>query len=122
MKKLAMAALLTAFSTPALATSLSWGGEVDAGYNVDTEVMDVTLTPELNYGLSEMTVLSLSSDLTVWNSDTEVNIGDYLDDLPTLEFGVDHDLGNGTALYGEMSYDLEAEERGDITVGVTFNF
>jgi len=120
LKKLATVAALA--TSPAYAESaLSWGGELDSQYNIDSEVMSITLTPEVSYALSGNT-FSLSSDLTVWNSGTEFWVLDHQDDLPTLDFEVERDLSENAEIYGKISYDLEDKERGDIAVGVSFSF
>lgn len=117
----ALAALTTTAQAEGMIGPLTFGGEVESKYNVDQEIFDVTLTPEVAYGMGA-TELTLSTDLTVWNSDTEFFVADHLDTLPTLDFGATYQIWDNTEAFGEVSYDLDTEVRGDIEVGVSFNF
>ena len=126
MKTFAIAGLLAALSTtPVIAqdmSRLSFGGEVDSEYNVDSEVFDVTLTPKATFSLTDSMNASVASDLTVWNNGTDFTIVDHMDTLPTLDFEVVHTMSGGWALNAEVAYDLENEARGDLTIGPTFSF
>lgn len=126
MKTFAIAGLLAALSTtPVLAqdmSRLSFGGEVDSEYNVDSEVFDVTLTPKATWTLTDSMNASVATDLTVWNNGTDFTLVDHMDTLPTLDFEVSHTMSGGWALNAEVAYDLETEARGDLTIGATFSF
>lgn len=117
----ALAALTTTAQAEGMIGPLSFGGEVESSYNVDKEIFDVTLTPEVAYGMgaAEFTV---GTELTVWNSDTEFNVTDHFDTLPTIDFGATYQIWGNVEAFGEVAYDLDAEERSDIIVGVSFNF
>lgn len=117
----AAAAITTSAHAEGMIGPLTFGGEVESSYNVDAEIFDVTLTPELAYGMGAAE-FTLSSDLTVWNSNTEFNVTDHFDTLPTLDFGATYQIWDNMEAFGEVAYDLDAEERGDIKVGVSFNF
>ena len=123
-KQLATVAVL-AMSSPAIAeeaSGLSFSGEVDSQYNVNTEVLDITLTPKASYWLGGATELSVGTDLTVWNNNTEFMLLDHADTLPTLDFKAEHMMDSNWKVYGEVSYNLETETRSDITVGASFSF
>ena len=117
----AVAAITTSAQAEGLLSPLSFGGEVESQYNVDTEVFDVTLTPEVAYGMGAAE-FTLSTDLTVYNSGTEFNVTDHIDTLPTLELGATYQVRENLEAYGEMDYDLDAEARGDLKVGLVFAF
>jgi predicted porin len=123
-KQFATVAVL-AMSSPAIAeeaSGLSFSGEVDSQYNVNTEVLDITLTPKASYWLGGATELSVGTDLTVWNNNTEFMLLDHTDTLPTLDFKAEHMMDSNWKVYGEVSYNLETETRSDITVGASFSF
>lgn len=116
--KLAAVAATAAFlaSTSAYADGVSFGGEVVGEYNVDTENMTLTVTPELGYTLAEVD-FTMGADLAVYNG--EVVLGDV---KPTLDFGASFMASTQLELYGEVSYDLETETRGDVVIGAKYSF
>ena len=117
---LATVATLAATSASAadLGMGLTAGGEAVAEYNVDAENMLVTLEPTIGYTIAPVDVdLTASSLINIYND--EFVLGDT---LPTIDFEARKELWNGLDIYGGVSYDLEVENRGDMTVGVSFNF
>ena len=121
MKNLTLAALFAVTATSASAmdlgtTGLSLNTEVVAEYNVDAENMLLRAEPELGYTVAGID-LTAGALLPIYDDD--IVLGDK---LPTLDFGAKKALMDGLKVYGEVAYDLEAEERGDLTVGLSFNF
>lgn len=114
----ATVAALTATSASAadLAFGLQAGGEAIAEYNVDAEKFLVTLEPTIGYTLAGVD-LTASTLLTVYDGDFVLG-----DTRPTLDFEARKTLWNGLDVYGGVGYDLEAEARTDMTVGLSFNF
>jgi len=49
---------------------------------------------------------------------------DTLDDgsRPNIDLGADYNLGNGAELFAETKWDIDASDRTEIKVGVSFNF
>ena len=118
----------TAFAvlgTPMLAEGLSFGGEANAEYNTETSSMAVTLTPEANYALGA-TTFTLSSALSVYDSTASDKwaITNVLEkgSRPDLDLGVTYDLRDDLEVYANTGWDIDAEKRKDVTVGVTFSF
>ena len=121
MKNITLAALFAATATSASAMDLGMGGlslntEVVGEYNVDAENMLMTIEPELVYTVAG---IDLTAGTLMSIYDDKIVLGDT---LPTLDFGAEKYIMNGLKVYGEVSYDLEAEERGDLAVGLSFNF
>ena len=117
---IAAVAALTATSASAadLGMGLTAGGEAIAEYNVDAETMIVTLEPEIGYTIGAIGVdLTASSLISIYEDDFVLG-----DTLPTIDFEASKDLYSGLEVYAGVGMDLEAEERTDITVGLSFNF
>jgi hypothetical protein len=111
--------LTTAVNAADLGNGISFGGETDVNWGVDAEALTMTLTPELGYVFFGND-LTLSSDLDVYSAE-EFQLDNALDDL-VLDFKVTRDVYENLELYGKTSWDLDAAERGEITVGATFSF
>ena len=122
MKVLTTAAVAATFLTTAayavdLGNGLTVGGELDAHWAVDAEAFTMTLTPEMGYNAwgNDFTV---STDLDVYKNE-DVVIGDAFDSL-VVDFKVTRPWMSNIKLYGETSWDFDAEERGEISIGATF--
>jgi len=96
-----------------------FAGEINAEYNVDSEVMTSLVTPEVSYSMGYATLIA-STDLALYNDGLVVS--DTLQTLPALDFRAEYTLRHNVELYGEVSYDLDAEARGDVVVGASFAF
>ena len=102
------------------ATGISIGAELDNRYNVDTETMTATLTPEVGYNLAGFG-LSAEMDFVLYNNDFTLNN----DELPTVDFGAKYGLdvmGLTSTVFVETGYDLEAEDMSDVELGISFKF
>lgn len=123
MKIAAIAAVATIAATSVSAAELgimglTAGGEAVAEYNTDAETMSVTLEPEIGYTIQPLEVaLTASTVLDVYQDDFV-----FGDELPTVDFEARKGLLTGLEIYGGVGFDLEAEERTDIKVGVSFKF
>jgi hypothetical protein len=119
--KIATIALATTLigSTAIAEDGLHFGGEVVTEYNMSTSVLTSVVTPTVGYTIGDAD-FTASSDLALWDDGSVV--GDTLDVLPTIDFRADYTVNDSLELYGEVSYDLEAESRGDVVVGASFNF
>ena len=111
--------LPTAANAVDLGNGLSVGAELDAHWAVDAEALSMTLTPEMGYNAwgNEFTV---STDLDVYKNE-DVVIGDAFDSL-VVDFEVTRPWMSNIELYGKTSWDFDAEDRGEISVGATFSF
>ena len=129
---LAMVAAMAATSASAMdlpVPGLALNTEVKAFHKVDAETNHITVEPELRYTPADGP-LSLWGEvpLTVYETDHASgddfaiqNIGEtgY---KPTLELGADYTINANTTAYAETSWSFDTEDRGEIEVGVTFNF
>ena len=121
---IAAAALITASAASAADignTGISIGAELDNRYNVDTEALTVTLSPEVGYSRWGFG-FTASTDLLLADND---GLTANKDKLPTLDFGAEYGLnmwGLGATAYAETGYDLEAEDMSDVEVGISFKF
>jgi len=116
---LAVATTLTAsslFANEIGATGISWGVETTTEYNIESEVLTLTTTPELNYTMWNLD-LTASSDIAIYNE--EFVLGDK---NPTLDFEISKMMMEQVEIYAKTGYDLEKDEMNDIVVGATFSF
>ncbi len=119
---LTAAALLTAGSVSAMEignTGVSLGATTVAEYAVNAGRTSIVLTPALaysNWGVD----LAASTDIAVY--DNEFVLMNALDALPTIEFSASYDVMDNASAYVKSSWDLDAMEMGEITLGVAFSF
>jgi hypothetical protein len=132
-----MRILATVFAAAMVATSasamdlpvagLELNTEVKAFRLVDAETNNVTVEPELRYTTGALSVYG-SSLVTVYETDhasgDDFAIMNITDDgyKPTLDLGVEYSINQNTMVYGESSWDFNAEDRGEVEVGLSFNF
>lgn len=124
-KTLTIAALVAALtSTAASAAELGWGltagAETVGEYNVDTEIMSLTVEPTVGYTIQPIELnLEASTLLNIYEDEF---VDATWENMPTLDFRASKGLFDNAEVYGEISYDLEAQERGDAVIGVSFSF
>ena len=123
-KTLIAAVAALSFTSAAQAGELGLGlytaGEATLEYNVDTEIVTAEVEPVIGYLLPTVDVaLEVSTVLSIYNNGF---VDETFETLPTLDFRAARDMGYGFEVYGEVSYDLEAEDRSDIVIGTTFSF
>ena len=124
-----VAAMATATTASAmeLGNGLSLNTEAKAFRMVDAETNHVTVEPELRYTAGAVSLFT-SSVVTVYETDhasgDDIAIMNIWEDgyKPTLDFGAEYSINPNTVVYGESSWDFNAEDRGDIEVGISFNF
>ena len=104
-----------------LGNGLSVGATTDASYNIDTENMNLMITPEFGYA-AWGAKFTLDMDIDIYDQE-EFVLGDAFEE-PVLNFGVDYNIGmvEGMTAYGETSYDFDAEDTVNTKVGVKFTF
>lgn len=112
----AVAATVVAMATSSYAQGVSLSGDVVTEYNTDTEVLTLSVNPELATTAYNVE-FTLGSDIAVYND--EFVIGDV---KPTLDFGASYMLQSNVEVYGKVSYNLETESRGDVVVGAKYSF
>jgi hypothetical protein len=101
--------------------------EVKAFRLVDAETNNVTVEPELRFTTGAVSVFT-SSVVTVYETDhasgDDFAVMNIWEDgyKPELEFGAEYSINANTVVYGESSWDFNTEDRGEIEVGVSFNF
>ena len=131
MKKIIAAASFMALATSAhavdLAPGVSLDTEVKAWHEVDAEKNYLTINPEVEWTPNAGALtLSVGTVITAYETQTGDNfvLFDALDDgsRPNIDFGAEYDLGNGAELFGETSWDVDAEDRTELKVGVSFTF
>jgi len=123
MKAIIAAAALAVVGTQAAAIDLGAGLSLTttatAEYNIDAENLTATIEPVIGYAAPAEVMLSVGTELSIYD-------GDFVDatfeTLPTLDFRAEKTFIANGSVYGEVSYDLEAEARTDAIVGVSFSF
>ena len=127
---LALVAAMAATTATAMdlpVAGLELNTEAKAYRMVDAETNNVTVEPELRYTAGAVSVFT-SSLVTVYEtghaSGDDFAIMNIWEDghKPTLDLGAEYSINANTMVYGETSWDFNAEDRGDIEVGVSFNF
>ena len=128
---LATVALLGAFtSTSAFAEvgiSWAWNNEVTAEYSVDAEKTIMDYEPEMNISLTQDWGLDIGTKIPLYDSTATDSVVafDVLDEgsRPNINFEVNYGgFGDNIELYGKTHWDIDAEERGEVTVGMSFSF
>ena len=104
-----------------LAPNLSLNTEVELEYKLDAEATTMILEPELGYALGKAD-LTLGTTLSVWDNTNSFTLDDEFDHLPTLDFGFSYMLQDNLELEAGTSYNLEDEERGELSLKATFSF
>lgn len=125
-----LAALMVAGTAQAadLAPGVALNTELKAWHEVDAEKNYITINPEVEWtpGVDGALTLSVGTIITAYETQTGDNfvLFDALDEgsRPNIDFGAEYDLGNGAELFGETSWDVDAEDRTELKVGVSFNF
>jgi opacity protein-like surface antigen len=134
MKKIIATASFMALATSAGAMDLPVPGmsldtEVKAWHKVDAETNHLTINPEINWQPAPDGALTLSVGTVITAYDSSLTgdtfvLFDTLDEgsRPNIDLGADYVLGNGTELFAKTSWDIDAEDRTEIEVGVSFSF
>jgi hypothetical protein len=115
----AIVAFASAASAFEIAPGLSAGADVVAAYTVDAADMTTVVTPILSYGWNNLT-LNASTDLSVWNNGWVGH--ETFDVQPSIDLEAILAVQDDVELSLETSYDLEAADRGEITLTATLSF
>ena len=122
------AALLTATSISANvigATGITWGVESEAAYTINdaagnaVEDFGVKVTPEVGYTMFGVG-LTADMDLPVYNNE-EFKVNKAFDN-PKINLGATYEVLSGVELFGETTWDIDAEDAVSSKVGATFSF
>ena len=129
---LATVAAMAATSAAAIdlpAPGLTLDTEVKAWHEVDAETNHLTINPEVNWNPAPDGALTLSVGTVITAYETRTAgenfiLFDALDEgsRPNIDLGAEYDLGNGGELFATTSWDVDAEDRTELKVGVSFNF
>ena len=114
----------TAQAETQLGNGFSLETEVKAERKVDADTSIITINPELTFDVATIDGLELTTGtkLSVWDNTNDFTMDDEFDHLPVLEFGGSYALRDDLTIEAVTSYDLEAEERGEITLTASFAF
>ena len=127
---LAMVAAMAATTASAMdlpVPGMELNTEVKAFRQIDAETNNVTVEPELRYTTGALSLYT-SSLVTVYEtghaSGDDLAIMNIWEDghKPTLDFGAEYSINDSAMVYGETSWDFNTEDRGEIEVGISFNF
>ena len=115
----AAALLSSAVNAADIGNGINVGAELDTNWQVDAEALTMTLTPEIGYSNwgNEFTV---STDIDVYSAE-EFQLGSAIDNM-VLDFEVTRPWMSNIELYAKTSWDLDEQERGEISVGGKFSF
>ena len=129
---LAMVAAMAATSASALdlpVPGLALNTEVKAFHKVDAETNTITVEPELRFTPADGPLSFYGSSLitayeTGHASGDDFAIQNVFEDgyKPTLDLGAEYTINANTMAYAESSWNFNAEDRGEVEVGISFNF
>jgi hypothetical protein len=126
MRTIVLAAVAAMAATSATAMDLGTSGltlntDVVAKHLVDAGTTVATINPELgyNFGPADFTV---GTKLNLWDNANAITLDDEFDHLPVFDFGITYALQDNLELEATTSYDMEASDRGEITLVATFSF
>lgn len=106
-------------------SGLAINNTVSVEHNLTSSATVAKASPELVYVPAAGLSLTASTDLFIYN-EGEFAIQDTFSKLPTLDLEANYKLLGVTAVdanvYIKGSYDLDAMEGGDVTLGVSFAF
>jgi hypothetical protein len=129
---LAMVAAMATTSASAMdlpVPGLALNTEVKAFRLVDAETNNITVEPELRFTPADGPLSVYGSSLitayeTGHASGDDFAIMNIWEDghKPTLDFGAEYSINESAMVYGETSWDFNTEDRGEIEVGISFNF
>ena len=107
-----------------LGNGVSLETEVKAERKVDADTSIITINPELTFDVAAVNGLEFTTGtkLSVWDNTNDFTIDDEFDHLPVIDFGVEYAVRDDLTLEAVTTYDLEAKERGEITLTATFAF
>ena len=126
MKTTLIAAAIVLAGAPLYAEGFSFGGEVDSEYKLDAASMTVTLSPEVNYDMG-LWNFEASTDISVYNSTSADSNFVLLDSLdsgshPVLDLEATYAMSPSLELSAGTSWDLNTNDRGEVTIGASFSF
>ena len=113
-----------------LAPNLALNTEVKAFHKVDAETHHITIEPEIRFtpGAGPLSLWA-ESPITMYETDhasgDNIALMNILEDghYPILEMGADYALSESSKAYLETTYDFNgSDDRGEIEIGVSFNF
>tara|TARA_A100001388_G_C28654307_1_gene443538 strand:+ start:145 stop:540 length:396 start_codon:yes stop_codon:yes gene_type:complete len=109
-----------------ISETLALNTEVKAAHKIDAESTKVTINPELVWTPGMHWSMTAGTTITGWDStlDDRFILFDSVEDgsRPDLELGAYYTVNGGVELYGETKWDMNAGERKEIEVGVTYSF
>jgi maltoporin len=137
--KLAFAfAAATAVTTPAFAADLPVPGlsldtEIKMNHAVDAEATTLTINPELAWQpiIDGPATLTVGTTITAFDNTAGATFGDDIilfdawekGSRPAIELGATYALPvEGAEMFAETTWDVNDNERGEINIGVSFNF
>lgn len=107
-----------------LGNGVSLETEVKAERKVDADTSIITINPELTFDVATVDGLEFTTGtkLSVWDNTNDFTMDDEFDHLPVIDFGVEYALRDDLTIEAVTTYDLEAEERGEVTITASFAF
>jgi len=133
MRTFVLAMVAAMATTPVLAADLPVPGlsldtEVKAFHKVDAEASFITIEPELRFTPADGPLSVYGSTLiTAFDgsaADDNIVLFNVLDEgsRPDITLGTEYTLGANAIAYGETSWDVDAQERGEVEIGISFSF
>ncbi len=109
-----------------LSERLALNTEVKMAHKVDAESTKVTINPEFVWTPGINMKMTAGTTITGWDStlDKRFILFDAVEDdsRPDLELGGYYTVYSGVELYGETKWDMNAGERKEIELGLTYQF
>lgn len=129
----AMVASTSVFAADLPLPGLSLDTEIKMNHAVDAEATTLTINPELAWQpiIDGPTTLTVGTTITAFDSTAGATFGDDVimfdtwekGSRPAIELGATYALPlEGAEAFAETTWDVNDNERGEINLGVSFNF
>ena len=113
----------TAYADISIGSGLSLSNDITAKHKIDAEVTTADYTPEITWTRGSMDIWG-NTVISMYDSSAtdSITLFDWLDKSPTINMGADYDINSATEVYAKTSWDMDAGERGEIEIGMSFSF
>jgi maltoporin len=128
----AMVASTSAFAADLPVPGLALDTEIKMNHAVDAEATTLTINPELAWQpiVDGPATLTVGTTITAFDSTAGATFRDDVvlfdtwekGSRPAIELGATYLLHNNAELFAETTWDVNDNERGEINLGVSFNF
>ena len=113
----------SAYAETSLGNGISLENEIVAKHLVDADKTTMDLTPEVTWTTGSLDIWA-NTKIGIYDSSAtdSIVLADWFDQMPTMNIGADYDINSSTEVYAKTSWNLDAGERGEMELGLSFSF